>query len=118
MENSCHFDSIKEQETNMGLSCPKCDKRLSRWEVVRFFRLVSVSCIQCNSLLSLDKTGRTVFLFPVILSLLLSVICMMISDIGFIGGILLVAGFVVGVFCADKYGTLLASSEKDDYGGS
>lgn len=102
----------------MSLVCPKCGNRLSRWEVVKFMRLATSYCTRCNSPLSIDKRGRSAIWYPIILSFLLMLVFMRASGKELIFLILLIAGFVAGVFYGDKYGTLRVSSEEDDHQGS
>ncbi|MBU8922070.1 MAG: hypothetical protein KOO63_09655 [Bacteroidales bacterium] len=95
----------------MSLACPQCGKRLGRGEVIKFIRLATIYCVQCNSPLSIDKTGRLAIWHPVILAFLLSILFMKVTPYQPIMLILLLAGFVVGAFNGDKYGTLHLSSE-------
>jgi hypothetical protein len=97
----------------MSLSCPGCGNRLSRWEAVKFIRLMTIYCTKCDSPLSLDKPGRTALWLPIILALLLIVICMKACDLKYIPLILLIAGFVAGALCADRCGTLSTPSGEE-----
>ena len=97
----------------MSLICPKCQNKLSRWEVVKFIRLKTLYCSKCSSPLSLDNHGRTALWLPIILSLILIVIFMNAYNLAFIPFILMVAGFVAGALCGDRYGTIYTPSEEE-----
>ena len=105
------------KEAKVSLTCPKCDQRISRWEVPKFIRLASIICPQCNSSLSLDKDGRAALWIPIIISVILIVISIKANNNEFISVILLFAGFVIGSFCGDKYGTLRVTPKKDEHWG-
>jgi hypothetical protein len=42
----------------MNRQCPRCGHQLSRWQYLGFYRIFSISCPGCRTLLALDDRGR------------------------------------------------------------
>lgn len=97
----------------MRLTCPACGRRVSIWEVPRFFRLKSVICPGCKKQISMDQTGRRALVLPVIGSLFLFGGLLRFGGGGILLLVMLAAGFIMGAFLAGRFGTLYLSEEDE-----
>ena len=95
----------------MDLRCPNCDHGISRWQLLGFLRLLSISCPQCRTLLAIDSRGRAVLIGSILASIPFAAILMQFTDAKVAVPAAVVAGFVFGCVASAKVGRLGVSPE-------
>jgi len=95
----------------MSHQCPKCGHEVSRWLYIGFLRLFSINCGQCRALLAIDNRGRYTLWGSILVSVLLAALVAQVFTPSIVYPVMVVTGFIVGVFISSHVGRIGVSPE-------
>jgi len=100
----------------MSLRCPNCQSGFSFFEPLRLYRLVSIRCTHCRSIVRLDRKGRLcLYLTPCVAILIGAAVAQLVTD-PTLADALFGAFFIVGIgatcLSVPRFGTLVVSPER------
>ena len=95
----------------MSLTCPKCNHKMSMWNVPKYIRLATIMCTECKTSLRLDSQGRRGLWIPILIMLLFIVFSIQTKtgELFILGYLIL--GFVASAYYGDKFGTLIVEED-------
>ena len=96
----------------MSRRCQNCRNPLGRWHYIKFYRMFSVTCPQCQAPLAISNRGRYTLYCVTVASIVLGILLdQLISPPEVLTVLVVVAGLAVGVFAASWVGVIGLSSE-------
>jgi uncharacterized protein (DUF983 family) len=100
----------------MSLRCPNCQSAFSFFGPLRLYRLVSVRCTHCGSIVRLDRKGRLSLYLTLCVAILIGAgVAQLVTDptlAGALFGGFLVVGIGATCLSVPRFGTLMESSER------